>query len=63
VSSKKVKFIDHEIELSLLIVFTNPRDKKTMIKIAQRGCMGHYIKANGRKYYLSEPPVADMIIW
>lgn len=35
-----------------------------MFKLAMRGCFGPYFKINNNnKFYVSEPPVADMILW
>lgn len=31
--------------------------------MARSGCFGPYIKVKDRKFYVGEPPVADMIIW
>lgn len=34
-----------------------------MFKNAKNPCMGTYLKINNKKYYISEPPIADMVIW
>ena len=34
-----------------------------MLKYAERNCFGPFVRAPNRKFYLSEPPIADMIIW
>jgi hypothetical protein len=34
-----------------------------MIRRAKTGCFGNYLKIYKRKYYISEPPIADMILW
>lgn len=61
--SKKIGRFGDDIGLSLLLVLSNPREKKQMFKMARTGCFGPYIKIKERKFYVSEPPVADMIIW
>lgn len=61
--SRQVNFYDNEIETSLLMVLSNPRDKKLMISNAKHGCFVKSIKTKNRKHSVSEPPIADMVIW
>lgn len=61
--SKRVTISSNEIELSILLVLSSPREKKEMLKMAKTGCFGHFIKVKDRSFYLKEPPIADMIIW
>ena len=62
--SKKIDHINDDSRLSILLVLSNPREKFNMFKLAMRGCFGPYFKINNNnKFYVSEPPVADMILW
>ncbi len=63
--SKRVKYDYNtdKIKISILMVLTNPKYKRQLIKDTKNKCCGHYLKINNNKYYISEPPIADMIIW
>lgn len=50
--SKRVKFDYNtdEIKISILMVLTNPKYKRQMIKDTKNRCCGNYIKINKNKY-------------
>lgn len=50
--SKKIERLGDDIELSILLVLSNPREKKMMFKMARSGCFGPYLKMKDRKFYV-----------
>lgn len=45
------------------MVLSSPRYKRKVIRLSRNKCMSKFLVVQGRKYEISEPPVADMIIW